>query len=103
MIRRIAVTAFFCLWHSGVQAVAEPVRIAYAEVFPPFTELKDGKGRCRLNVQFIRKRTLVGDLRVHGLVGLFEGQAARQRLSRATISTCAVWRNSSTGVTSESR
>ena len=43
MIRRIAGTAFFCLWHSGVQAVAEPVRIAYAEVFPPFTELKDRK------------------------------------------------------------
>ncbi len=43
MIRQIAVTAFFCLWHSAVQAVAEPVRIAYAEVFPPFTELRDGK------------------------------------------------------------
>lgn len=43
MIKRIAVTAFFCLLHSGVQAVAEPVQIAYAEVFPPFTELKDGK------------------------------------------------------------
>jgi len=43
VIKRIAVTAFFCLLHSGVQAVAEPVQIAYAEVFPPFTELKDGK------------------------------------------------------------
>jgi hypothetical protein len=39
MIKRIAVTAFFCLLHSGMQAVAEPVRIAYAEVFPPFTEV----------------------------------------------------------------
>ena len=28
---------------SEVQAVAEPVRVAYAEVFPPFTELRDGK------------------------------------------------------------
>ena len=43
MIRRIAVAAFFCLWHSGAQAVAEPAPISYAEVFPPFTELKDGK------------------------------------------------------------
>ncbi len=66
MIRRIAVTAFFCLWHSWVQAVAEPVRIAYAEVFPPFTELRDGKaeglavdilraaaGRVGLNVELV--------------------------------------------------
>jgi len=53
MIRRIAITAFFCLLHSGVQAVAEPVRIAYAEVFPPFTELKDGKAE-ELAVDILR-------------------------------------------------
>jgi hypothetical protein len=45
MIRRIAVTAFFCLWHSGVQAVAEPVRIAYAEVFPAFRNSEPGRPR----------------------------------------------------------
>ncbi len=43
MITRIAAKLCFCLWHSGVQAVAEPVRVAYAEVFPPFTELRDGE------------------------------------------------------------
>src|SRR5215469_14963004 len=30
------------VWHGG-QAAAEVVRIAYPEVFPPFTEFKDGK------------------------------------------------------------
>ena len=39
--RRLLPCLLICLWHG--QAVAEPVRIAYAEVFPPFTELKDGK------------------------------------------------------------
>jgi ABC-type amino acid transport substrate-binding protein len=43
VMRRVLVTvAFLSIW-DGRQAMAEPVRIAYADVFPPFTELKDGK------------------------------------------------------------
>jgi polar amino acid transport system substrate-binding protein len=41
-IRRLLLSLLYCLCHAG-QAPAEPVRIAYADVFPPFTELKDGK------------------------------------------------------------
>jgi polar amino acid transport system substrate-binding protein len=36
--------------------VAQPVRIAYAEVFPPFTELKDGKAEG-LAVDIVRAAT----------------------------------------------
>ena len=52
--RRLLPCLLICLWHG--QAVAEPVRIAYAEVFPPFTELKDGKAaalRVGIDVQFV--------------------------------------------------
>lgn len=65
LIRRLFLCVLLCLWHGG-RAVAEPVRIAYAEVFPPFTELKDGKaeglavdivraaaGRARIEVEFV--------------------------------------------------
>ena len=53
VIRRVLVTAaLLCIW-DGRQAVAEPVRIAYADVFPPFTELKDGKAEG-LAVEIIR-------------------------------------------------
>jgi hypothetical protein len=37
----------------GRQAMAEPVGIAYADVFPPFTELKDGKAEG-LAVEIVR-------------------------------------------------
>ena len=65
-IRRILVSiTFLVIWHGG-QVAAEPVRIAYAEVFPPFTELKDGKaeglavdivraaaGRAGIEIEFV--------------------------------------------------
>src|SRR3984893_19302593 len=35
-------TYLLSIWH-GSQAMAEPVRIAYADVFPPFTELVKGE------------------------------------------------------------
>ncbi len=40
--RVLVAVALLSIWQ-GSQAVAEPVRIAYADVFPPFTYLKDGK------------------------------------------------------------
>jgi polar amino acid transport system substrate-binding protein len=43
LIARIAITILFCIWDCGLPAAAEPVRIAYPQVFPPFTEFKDGK------------------------------------------------------------
>jgi hypothetical protein len=53
VIRRVLVTvALLSIWH-GSQAMAEPVRIAYPEVFPPFTELKDGKAEG-LAVEIVR-------------------------------------------------
>lgn len=42
-IGRILLSIIFCIWHGGMQAAAEPVRIAYPEVFPPFAEFKDKK------------------------------------------------------------
>jgi ABC-type amino acid transport substrate-binding protein len=53
VMRRVLVTAaLLCIW-DGRQAMAEPVRIAYADVFPPFTELKDGKAEG-LAVEIVR-------------------------------------------------
>ena len=53
VIKRILVAiALLCIW-DGRQAMAEPVRIAYAEVFPPFTELKDGRAEG-LAVEIVR-------------------------------------------------
>jgi polar amino acid transport system substrate-binding protein len=43
MIWRILLTALFCSCYGGMPTMAEPVRIAHPDVFPPFTELKDGK------------------------------------------------------------
>ena len=43
VIRRILLIVLFCGWSGGMQAVAQPTRIAYPDVFPPFTEFKDGK------------------------------------------------------------
>jgi len=43
VIGRIFLVVFFCVWSGGMQAVAQHTRIAYPEVFPPFTEFKDGK------------------------------------------------------------
>jgi len=43
-IRQILVSIVLLCWvWRGGQAAAETVRIAYPEVFPPFTEFKDGK------------------------------------------------------------
>ena len=66
VMRRVLVTvALLSIW-DGHQAMAEPVRIAYADVFPPFTQLKDGKaeglaveivraaaGRAGIEVEFV--------------------------------------------------
>ena len=52
MIRRIAITAFFCLLHSGVQAVAEPVRIAYAESSHRSQNSKTGRPKDLLWTSF---------------------------------------------------
>jgi len=43
VIGRILLIALLCGWYEGKQAAAQPTRIAYPDVFPPFTELKDGK------------------------------------------------------------
>jgi ABC-type amino acid transport substrate-binding protein len=42
LIRRKLLIVVLC-WCGGMQAVAQPTRIAYPDVFPPFTEFKDGK------------------------------------------------------------
>ena len=55
MIRRIAVTAFFYLWHLGVQAVAELADCVWD--FPPFTELRTGRPKVRWSLAL--KRTVV--------------------------------------------
>ena len=53
MRRVLVIVALLSVW-DGRQAVAEPpVRIAYADVFPPFTELKDGKAEG-LAVEIVR-------------------------------------------------
>jgi polar amino acid transport system substrate-binding protein len=53
MIGRVLVAAvLLCIW-DGRQVMAEPVRIAYAGVFPPFTELRDGKAKG-LAVEIVR-------------------------------------------------
>jgi ABC-type amino acid transport substrate-binding protein len=53
VIRRVLfAVALLCIW-DGRKAMAEPVRIAYAEVFPPFAELRDGKAEG-LAVEIIR-------------------------------------------------
>jgi hypothetical protein len=53
VMRRVLVTvALLSIW-DGRQAVAEPVRIAYGDVFPPFTEFKDGKAEG-LAVEIVR-------------------------------------------------
>jgi polar amino acid transport system substrate-binding protein len=53
MRRRVLVTvALFCILE-GHQAMAESMRIAYADFFPPFTELKDGKAEG-LAVEIVR-------------------------------------------------
>lgn len=52
MKRILVAVALLCIW-DGRRAMAEPVRIAYAEVFPPFTEFKDGKAEG-LAVEIVR-------------------------------------------------
>src|ERR1700753_2679318 len=66
VMRRVVVSAaLLCIW-DGRHAMADPVKIAYADVFPPFTELKDGKaeglaveivraaaGRAGIEVEFV--------------------------------------------------
>lgn len=53
VMRRVLVTAaLLSIWH-GRPAMAEPVRIAYPDVFPPFAELKDGKAEG-LAVEIVR-------------------------------------------------
>jgi hypothetical protein len=53
VIRRILVTVTLLSIWDGRPTMAEPVRIAYADIFPPFTELKDGKAEG-LAVEIVR-------------------------------------------------
>jgi polar amino acid transport system substrate-binding protein len=43
LIARIVITILFWISGCGLPAAAEAVRIAYPQVFPPFTEFKNGK------------------------------------------------------------
>jgi ABC-type amino acid transport substrate-binding protein len=53
-IGRIVVLLSAILWPwLGEEAEADPVRIAYADVFPPFTELKGGEAQG-LAVEIVR-------------------------------------------------
>src|ERR1700753_2554481 len=74
VMRRVVVSAaLLCIW-DGRHAMADPVKIAYADVFPPFTELKDGKAEG-LAVEIVRAgafRTSAKNLR---------GWTGRRRIS----------------------
>ena len=71
VIRRVLVTvALLSIWHGG-QAMAEPVRIAYADVFPPFTELRDGKA-VGLAVEIVRAAAWHAGIEVEFVAAPFE-------------------------------
>jgi polar amino acid transport system substrate-binding protein len=71
MIGRVLVTVALLSVCDGCQAVADPVRIAYADVFPPFTEFKDGKAEG-LAVEIVRAAAVHAGIEVEFVAVPFE-------------------------------